>query len=156
MNLFRSITFINASTKKKMNNTNKWKKLYSIKVDLGAWLYFCINIYFCINFTISSLSGLQGLPQRWNIWREFLYCSFKHIAPLTVYFRYWLDRGNFKMTLKYMNLLKGAPRSVASDWMNETRILLETQQAVDILLAYAGAIGLVYLGTGDPAKVSTH
>lgn len=60
------------------------------------------------------------------------------------------------MTLKYMNLLKGAPRSVASDWMNETRILLETQQAVDILLAYAGAIGLVYLGTGDPAKVSTH
>ncbi|XP_018052632.1 PREDICTED: MICOS complex subunit Mic60 isoform X1 [Atta colombica] len=66
--------------------------------------------------------------------------------------RYWLDRGNFKMTLKYMNLLKGAPRSIASDWMNETRILLETQQAVDTLLAYAGAIGLVYLGTGDPAK----
>ncbi|KAG5319890.1 MIC60 protein, partial [Acromyrmex heyeri] len=70
--------------------------------------------------------------------------------------RYWLDRGNFKMTLRYMNLLKGAPRSVASDWMNETRILLETQQAIDTLLAYAGVIGLVYLGAGDPAKVSTH
>ncbi|XP_018313441.1 MICOS complex subunit Mic60 isoform X3 [Mycetomoellerius zeteki] len=70
--------------------------------------------------------------------------------------RYWLDRGDFKMTLRYMNLLKGAPRSVASDWMNETRILLETQQAVDTLLAYAGATGLVYLGAGDPAKVSTH
>ncbi|XP_025989548.2 MICOS complex subunit Mic60 isoform X3 [Solenopsis invicta] len=66
--------------------------------------------------------------------------------------RYWLDRGNFKMTLRYMNLLKGAPRSVASDWMNETRILLETQQAIDTLLAYAGATGLVYLGAGDPAK----
>ncbi|KAG5317823.1 MIC60 protein, partial [Pseudoatta argentina] len=70
--------------------------------------------------------------------------------------RYWLDRGNFKMTLRYMNLLKGAPKSVASDWMNETRILLETQQAIDTLLAYAGVIGLVYLGVGDPAKVSTH
>ncbi|XP_011068733.1 PREDICTED: MICOS complex subunit Mic60 isoform X3 [Acromyrmex echinatior] len=66
--------------------------------------------------------------------------------------RYWLDRGNFKMTLRYMNLLKGAPRSVASDWMNETRILLETQQAIDTLLAYAGVIGLVYLSAGDPAK----
>ncbi|XP_011872045.1 PREDICTED: MICOS complex subunit Mic60 isoform X2 [Vollenhovia emeryi] len=66
--------------------------------------------------------------------------------------RYWLDRGDFKMTLKYMNLLKGAPRSVASDWMNETRILLETQQAIDTLLAYAGATGLLYLGAGDPAK----
>ncbi|XP_034179640.1 inner membrane mitochondrial protein mitofilin isoform X7 [Osmia lignaria lignaria] len=67
--------------------------------------------------------------------------------------RYWLDRGDFKMTLRYMNLLKGAPKSVAKDWMNETRILLETQQAVDTLLAYAGAIGLVFLGAGD-SKVS--
>ncbi|XP_031825806.1 inner membrane mitochondrial protein mitofilin isoform X3 [Nomia melanderi] len=67
--------------------------------------------------------------------------------------RYWLDRGDFKMALRYMNLLKGAPRAVARDWMNETRILLETQQAVDTLLAYAGAIGLVFLGAGDE-KVS--
>ncbi|XP_076166736.1 inner membrane mitochondrial protein mitofilin isoform X6 [Ptiloglossa arizonensis] len=64
--------------------------------------------------------------------------------------RYWLDRGDFKMTLRYMNLLKGASKSIARDWMNETRILLETQQAVDTLLAYAGAIGLVFLGAGDP------
>ncbi|XP_020296107.1 MICOS complex subunit Mic60 isoform X7 [Pseudomyrmex gracilis] len=66
--------------------------------------------------------------------------------------RYWLDRGDFKMTLKYMNLLKGASRSVANDWMREVRILLETQQAIDILLAYAGAAGLMYLGAGDSPK----
>lgn len=63
--------------------------------------------------------------------------------------RYWLDRGDLKMTLRYMNLLKGASRNVATDWMNETRILLETKQAVDTLIAYAGAIGLVFLGSGD-------
>ncbi|CAK9824433.1 MICOS complex subunit Mic60 [Anthophora retusa] len=63
--------------------------------------------------------------------------------------RYWLDRGDLKMTLRYMNLLKGAPRAIARDWMNEVRILLETQLAVDTLLAYAGAIGLVFLGAGD-------
>lgn len=53
------------------------------------------------------------------------------------------------MTLRYMNLLGGAPRCVARDWMNEVKILLETQQAVDTLIAYAGAIGLVFLGSGD-------
>lgn len=59
------------------------------------------------------------------------------------------------MALRYMNLLKGAPRCVAKDWMNETRILLETQQAVDTLIAYAGSMGLVYLGGGD-SKVNIH
>lgn len=56
-------------------------------------------------------------------------------------FRYWLDRGDFGMTLRYMNLLKGAPRQVACEWMNETRIFLETQQAADTLMAYAAATG---------------
>ncbi|XP_047112781.1 MICOS complex subunit Mic60 isoform X2 [Schistocerca piceifrons] len=59
--------------------------------------------------------------------------------------RYWLDRGNFTQTLKYMNLLKGASRQIASDWMNETRILLETQQAAGTLLAHAAAAGLIHL-----------
>ncbi|XP_046741698.1 MICOS complex subunit Mic60 isoform X3 [Diprion similis] len=66
--------------------------------------------------------------------------------------RYWLDRGDFKMTLRYMNLLKGAPRSVANDWINEATILLETQQAVDTLIAHAGAAGLVFFGGGDSPK----
>lgn len=64
-----------------------------------------------------------------------------------------MDRGDFKMTLRYMNLLKGASRAVARDWMKETRILLETQQAVDTLIAYAGATSLIFLGGGDSDKV---
>ncbi|XP_015597218.1 MICOS complex subunit Mic60 isoform X2 [Cephus cinctus] len=66
--------------------------------------------------------------------------------------RYWVDRGDFKMALRYMNLLQGAPRCVAREWMNEARILLETQQAVDTLIAYAGATGLVFLGGGDSSQ----
>lgn len=71
--------------------------------------------------------------------------------------RYWLDRGDFKMTLRYMNLLKGAPRSIAREWMNETRILLETQQAIDTLMAYAGVTGLMFIGpaTANSSKQST-
>lgn len=82
----------------------------------------------------------------------------EHPIEMEIWFlldRYWLDRGDFKMTLRYMNLLEGAPRSIARDWINEARILLETQQAVDTLIAYAGATGLVFLGGGDSAKVST-
>jgi mitofilin len=59
--------------------------------------------------------------------------------------RYWMDRGDFSMTLRYMNLLKGAARSVAQDWINETQILLETQQAADTLMAHAAASGLLYV-----------
>nr|CAH7745667.1 unnamed protein product [Callosobruchus chinensis] len=59
--------------------------------------------------------------------------------------RYWLDRGDFAQTLRYMNLLKGAPRCVARQWMNETRILLETQQAANTLMAHAASSGLTYL-----------
>lgn len=59
--------------------------------------------------------------------------------------RYYVDRGNFVQALKYANLLKGASRNVASDWINETRLLLETQQAVNVLLAHAATSGLSFL-----------
>lgn len=38
-----------------------------------------------------------------------------------------------------MNLLQGAPRKVASDWVNEARVLLETQQAANTLMAHAAS-----------------
>lgn len=59
--------------------------------------------------------------------------------------RYWIDRGDFTQTLRYMNLLQGAPRSIARQWMHEVRILLETQQAAHTLMAHASASGLSYL-----------
>lgn len=59
--------------------------------------------------------------------------------------RYWIDRGDFAQTLRYMNLLSGASRIAASQWIDEARLLLETQQAANVLLAHASASGLVYL-----------
>ncbi|XP_044735172.1 MICOS complex subunit Mic60 isoform X2 [Chrysoperla carnea] len=59
--------------------------------------------------------------------------------------RYWLDRGDFHLTLQYMNLLSGASRTVSEDWMQEVKILLETKQAANTLMAHAAANGLVYL-----------
>ncbi|EDV94402.1 MICOS complex subunit Mic60 isoform X2 [Drosophila grimshawi] len=59
--------------------------------------------------------------------------------------RYHVDRADFLQALKYLNLLQGAPREVASDWMKEARLMLETQQAANTLMAHAAASGLMYL-----------
>ncbi|XP_075232277.1 inner membrane mitochondrial protein mitofilin isoform X2 [Lycorma delicatula] len=58
--------------------------------------------------------------------------------------RFWMDRGDIAQTLKYMNLLQGGPRAVAKDWIREAQIMLETQQAANVLLTHASASGLVY------------
>ncbi|XP_017483076.1 PREDICTED: MICOS complex subunit Mic60 isoform X1 [Rhagoletis zephyria] len=59
--------------------------------------------------------------------------------------RYFVDRGDLLQALKYMNLLQGGPRRVACDWLNETRLTLETKQAANTLMAHAAASGLLYL-----------
>ncbi|XP_068157941.1 MICOS complex subunit Mic60 isoform X1 [Drosophila tropicalis] len=59
--------------------------------------------------------------------------------------RYHVDRSDFLQALKYLNLLQGAPRQIAGEWMKEARLMLETQQAANTLMAHAAASGLLYL-----------
>ncbi|XP_037729680.1 MICOS complex subunit Mic60 isoform X2 [Drosophila subpulchrella] len=59
--------------------------------------------------------------------------------------RYYVDRSDFLQALKYMNLLQGASRKIAGDWIKEARLMLETQQAANTLMAHAAASGLLYL-----------
>ncbi|XP_065076200.1 MICOS complex subunit Mic60 isoform X2 [Ochlerotatus camptorhynchus] len=59
--------------------------------------------------------------------------------------RYWLDRGDLVKTVQYMNLLQGASRKAAMDWLNEARLLLETQQAASTLMAHAASSGVRFL-----------
>ncbi|BFF91372.1 MICOS complex subunit Mic60 [Drosophila madeirensis] len=59
--------------------------------------------------------------------------------------RYYVDRSNFLLALKYLNLLQGAPRKVAGEWMKEVRLMLEMQQAANTLMSHAAASGLLYL-----------
>ncbi|GFY63444.1 MICOS complex subunit MIC60-1 [Trichonephila inaurata madagascariensis] len=55
---------------------------------------------------------------------------------------YCLKINDLEQALRYANQLKGEPRIVAKDWMNEVKLLLETQQAVKALLAHAAAVGV--------------
>ncbi len=53
-----------------------------------------------------------------------------------------LERGDLEQAVKYINQLKGQPRRVATDWLNDARLLLETRQAAEALLSHASASGL--------------
>jgi len=53
-----------------------------------------------------------------------------------------LNYGDIEQAVRYVNQLRGEPRRVASEWLNEARILLETRQAAELILAFASANGL--------------
>lgn len=55
---------------------------------------------------------------------------------------YFLQNGNLEQSLHYAKQLKGEPRVIAEDWINEFTHLLETQLALKALLAYAAAISV--------------
>ena len=58
---------------------------------------------------------------------------------------YWLEKGDLEQAVRFMNQLTGASREVASDWLKEARLLLETRQAAYALMAFASASGLATL-----------
>lgn len=60
-----------------------------------------------------------------------------YVLSINVKNRYWVDRGEYLQAVRYMNLLKGAARTISQDWLNEMRIFLEMQQAANTLLLYA-------------------
>lgn len=61
---------------------------------------------------------------------------------LLSYAAYSMEHGDLELAAKFVNQLKGESRRVAQDWLNEARMTLETKQVVDILTAYASAVGI--------------
>jgi len=59
--------------------------------------------------------------------------------------RHNLDRGNLAQAVQLMSQLKGEPGRVATDWLDEARLTLETQQVVEALLVYSQANSCKYL-----------
>ena len=56
--------------------------------------------------------------------------------------KYWIDKGELEMAVRFMNQLQGEARSVAEDWLKESKLHLETVQATQALMAFASASGL--------------
>jgi len=53
-----------------------------------------------------------------------------------------VERGDLEQAVRYMTLLRGQPKKVASEWIREARMLLETRQVCDALVSHAAAHGL--------------
>ncbi|CAD5118138.1 DgyrCDS6874 [Dimorphilus gyrociliatus] len=56
--------------------------------------------------------------------------------------KHYMEIGDMETALKFMNQLRGEARNVASDWIKDTRKLLEARQAARVLLAFASAEGV--------------
>ncbi|XP_023598104.1 MICOS complex subunit MIC60 isoform X2 [Trichechus manatus latirostris] len=61
---------------------------------------------------------------------------------LLAYASYCIEHGDLELAAKFVNQLKGESRRVAQDWLHEARMTLETKQIVEILTAYASAVGI--------------
>ncbi|KAK3535575.1 hypothetical protein QTP70_016845 [Hemibagrus guttatus] len=61
---------------------------------------------------------------------------------LLAYATYSVERGDLELAAKFVNQLRGEARRVAQDWLREARLTLETKQVVNLLSAYANAVGL--------------
>ena len=53
-----------------------------------------------------------------------------------------LRQGDLDLAVRYVNLLHGAPRRVARDWLRDARSYLETQQAVLLVSEYMAALNI--------------
>ncbi|XP_005385459.1 PREDICTED: MICOS complex subunit MIC60 isoform X3 [Chinchilla lanigera] len=91
------------------------------------------------------LSYLQSLllfpPQQLKPPAE-LYPEDINTFKLLSYASYCIEHGDLELAAKFVNQLKGESRRVAQDWLKEARMTLETKQIVDILTAYASAVGI--------------
>ncbi|XP_059506158.1 MICOS complex subunit MIC60 isoform X2 [Stegostoma tigrinum] len=61
---------------------------------------------------------------------------------LLSYASFCIEHGDLELAAKFVSQLRGEPRRVARDWLTEARVTLETKQVVEILSAYANAVGL--------------
>eukprot|EP00058_Branchiostoma_floridae_P023546 XP_002609036.1 hypothetical protein BRAFLDRAFT_84852 [Branchiostoma floridae] len=61
---------------------------------------------------------------------------------LLSYAEHSLENGDLEQAARFMNQLKGEPRKVASDWLDEARLTMEARQAAQALAAAAAAVGL--------------
>jgi len=53
-----------------------------------------------------------------------------------------VDQLNFEDAIKLMLLLKGEPARLASDWIKDARLHLETRRTAELLLAHASAVSM--------------
>lgn len=74
-------------------------------------------------------------------------CDFENpedMAPIDLLSqaKYFMDKKCLAEAVRCLVQLSGSPRSLAQDWIEEARLVLEVRQAAEVLLAYAQSKGM--------------
>lgn len=93
-------------------------------------------------YFLSYLQSLLLFPPRQLKPPSELYPEDINTFKLLSYASYCIEHGDLELAAKFVNQLKGESRRVAQDWLKEARMTLETKQIVEILTAYASAVGI--------------
>nr|BAB24817.1 unnamed protein product [Mus musculus] len=102
-------------------------------------------------YLLSYLQSLLLFPPKQLKPPAELYPEDINTFKLLSYASYCIEHGDLELAAKFVNQLKGESRRVAQDWLKEARMTLETKQIVEILTAYASAVGI---GTTQGSKSS--
>ncbi|NP_001240610.1 MICOS complex subunit Mic60 isoform 2 [Mus musculus] len=93
-------------------------------------------------YFLSYLQSLLLFPPKQLKPPAELYPEDINTFKLLSYASYCIEHGDLELAAKFVNQLKGESRRVAQDWLKEARMTLETKQIVEILTAYASAVGI--------------
>ncbi|XP_057619890.1 MICOS complex subunit MIC60 isoform X8 [Chionomys nivalis] len=93
-------------------------------------------------YFLSYLQSLLLFPPKQLKPPTELYPEDINTFKLLSYASYCIEHGDLELAAKFVNQLKGESRRVAQDWLKEARMTLETKQIVEILTAYASAVGI--------------
>ncbi|XP_076796017.1 MICOS complex subunit MIC60 isoform X9 [Arvicanthis niloticus] len=93
-------------------------------------------------YFLSYLQSLLLFPPKQQKPPAELYPEDINTFKLLSYASYCIEHGDLELAAKFVNQLKGESRRVAQDWLKEARMTLETKQIVEILTAYASAVGI--------------
>ncbi|CAO2605381.1 MICOS complex subunit Mic60, partial [Lemmus lemmus] len=93
-------------------------------------------------YFLSYLQSLLLFPPKQLKPPSVLHLEDINTFKLLSYASYCIEHGDLELAAKFVNQLKGESRRVAQDWLKEARMTLETKQIVEILTAYASAVGI--------------
>lgn len=102
------------------------------------------GLFTSIYSNLYSKVMVYSTPPRYSEESQLDRCGTKGMdaKELLIQAHYFVERRCLAAALKCMNQLEGVPRCLAQDWIDETRLFLEVQQATEALYSYAMSKGL--------------
>jgi len=123
--------FSNAELKSRFEHVREICKKVSLVTDEGGLFQTILSF---LNYKITNESVLIKPAEELTAETAML--------DLVCHAQWYVEHGDLESALRCMNQLRGEPRRTAFDWITETRVALETRQAVNALHSWVSALNL--------------